>query len=208
MKVGVLGGTFDPIHVGHLMLADQVVNQLGLSKTLFVPSYRPPHKETGSICSVDDRVEMIKRAIAGNDRFELSTVERCIPGKGYTYKTLTVLKEEYDPGTEFYFIVGSDVLEDLVNFKCAEELMKSCTFVSALRPGADKGKLLALIDYLTKEFHASIQLIPFFEIGISSSLVRKSITAGESVRYFLPDSVIEYITQRQLYLFEKGATVV
>ena len=199
MRIGVLGGTFDPIHIGHLMLADQAVHQEGLAKILFVPSYRPPHKAEGSFSAVEDRIEMIRRAISGHDRFELSTVERLIPGKGYTYKTLELLKQEYGPDVEFSFVVGSDVLEDLVNFMNAEALLGSCSFICAVRPGDDHGTILKLADHLTRAYRADVRMIRFFEIGISSSLIRDKIGTGESVRYLLPDSVLAYIVQRQLY---------
>ena len=199
MRIGVLGGTFDPIHVGHLMLADQAVHQEGLSKILFVPSYRPPHKAEGSFGAIEDRIEMIRLAISGHDRFELSTIERLIPGKGYTYQTLALLKQEYKPDDEFCFLVGSDVLEDLVNFMNAETLLKSCAFICAVRPGDDHGTILELTNHLTREYGADVRLIRFFEIGISSTLIRDKIDAGESVRYLLPDCVLDYIAKRQLY---------
>ena len=199
MRIGVLGGTFDPIHVGHLMLADQAVHQEDLAKILFVPSYRPPHKAEGSFSAIEDRIEMIRLAISGHDRFELSTIERLIPGKGYTYQTLGLLKKEYKPDDEFCFLVGSDVLEDLVNFMNAETLLRSCTFICAVRPGDNHGTILELANHLTREYSADVRLIRFFEIGISSTLIRDKIDAGESVRYLLPDSVLDFITKRQLY---------
>ena len=199
MKIGVLGGTFDPIHVGHLMLADQAIHQEALSKVLFVPSYRPPHKAEEDISTIADRIEMIKLAIEGNGQFELSTVEQHIPGKGYTYKTLEALRREYGPETEIYFVVGSDVLKDLENFKNAKIVFESCSFIAAIRPGDDEAYIAALADSLSRNYHVTIRLMHFFEIGISSSLIRDKIAAGGSVRYLLPDSVIGYIERNKLF---------
>ena len=199
MKIGVLGGTFDPIHAGHLILAEQVVHSIGLSKVLFIPSNRPPHKDERMVAPIQDRINMISLAIEDNPRFELSTIECEIDGKSYTYKTLERLKLEYDSDTAFYFIVGSDVLEELLLFRNYETVLKNCSFVTGSRAGADKQKIDAIAEDLISNYNAKIYMIPFTEIGISSTLIRDRIRKMQSIRYLIPDDVNQYISENRLY---------
>ncbi|MDR3121084.1 MAG: nicotinate-nucleotide adenylyltransferase [Clostridiales bacterium] len=206
-KIGILGGTFDPIHFGHLMLADQAAAALGLTKVLFVPTGRPPHKDESKLAPTRHRVEMTRLAVAGNRAFEVSTVESDEPGTSYTYLTLEKLRGQYGGGAEFYYIVGSDVLAYLTKFKNYGRLVQSCSFVAATRTGAHEAEMRALAERLAEDHGARVSLIPFAEVGISSTLIREKLAKAESVRYMLPDSVIEYIGRHGLFRNGEGTAL-
>ena len=199
MRVGVIGGTFDPIHYGHLILAEQAAGYFNLSKVLFMPSNTPPHKDIQKVASVKHRIEMITLAIENNDLFEISAIESEREEKSYSYKTFELLSGIYEGGTEFYFITGSDVLCDLHSFKNLDELVKRCSFVVAVRPGADMARLTDSAEQLRSSFGAKIHIAPFQEIGISSTIIKEKVRSNESVRYMLPDKVKRYIETNGLY---------
>ena len=200
MKVGVIGGTFDPVHYGHLILAEQIAGHLGISKTLFIPSNEPPHKDAGSVAPIRHRIEMLRYAIEGNDAFELSLIEYERGGKSYSYETFRVLSEAYPKGTDFYFIAGSDVLYDLPSFKKVEELLKQCCFAVVARLGSDMLELRKTAERLRLTYGARIDIVPFLEIGISSTMIRKKVKLGESVQYLSPEKVVSYIKANGLYM--------
>ena len=199
MRVGVIGDTFDPVHYGHLILADQIAEYMKLSKVLFIPSNNPPHKDVSKIAPVEYRLEMIKLAISGNEVFELSTIEYEHAGKNYSYETLIRLGHIFEEGTEFYFIIGSDVLYDLLTFKNFEELSARCRFAVAIRPGTDMPELSRAAERLRLEYGARIHIVPFNEIDLSSTIIRERIFSGKSVRYMLPEDVRRYIETKGLY---------
>ena len=200
MKIGVIGGTFDPVHYGHLILADRAAEYLELPKVLFIPSNMPPHKDLGKITPVRHRIEMLRLAIENNDIFELSTVECDRDGMSYSYETFGILHEMFGEDTDFYFIVGSDVLFDLASFKNFDILSKSCSFAVAVRSGANTQELRAVSAKLSSEYGARIIHVPYHEIDISSTIIREKVTSGESVRYMLPDTVRNYIRENGLYM--------
>ena len=199
MKVGVLGGTFDPVHCGHLILAEQMIGYLNLSKVLFVPSNAPPHKDAQKIAPTKHRYKMIALAIEDNDSFELSDIELKRKGKNYSYETFEILSEMYEESTDFYFIIGSDVLIDLPAFRKFSELSRRCSFAAAIRPGDDIAGLTDVIEILRSTFGAKVHIAPFQEIGISSTIIREKVRLGESVRYMIPDKVKRYIEANGLY---------
>jgi len=198
-KIGILGGTFDPVHVGHLMLADQAASALGLSRVLFVPTGRPPHKDSRRITPAEHRIGMVRLAIEGNGLFEATTVECDYPGTSYTYITLGELRAQYGPDVEFYYIIGSDVLAYITKFINYRQVFDSCVFAVSARPGADRDRTEMLARELVESYGARIRLVGFPEIAISSSMLREKIARGESVRYMAPDAVIKYINEHNLY---------
>lgn len=197
-KVGIMGGTFNPVHYGHLFLAENSFNQLGLNTVLFMPSKNPPHKIIPGGISQDKRVEMISRAINNNPHFELSLMELDREGITYTADTLTLLTEE-NKDTEYYFIIGADSLLKLHTWKNPEIICNLCTIIAADRDDMGKEQLNKQIELLKNSYNAQIKLIDMPAIGISSSDIRDRIANGKSIRYYVPDAVKEYITNEKLY---------
>ncbi|WP_186576472.1 nicotinate-nucleotide adenylyltransferase [Aquibacillus kalidii] len=184
-KVGLLGGTFDPPHYGHLLIAEEVYQALELDEVWFIPSYEPPHKEKANI-KASDRVAMLKNAISDNDHFSLNTLEIDRLGKSYTYDTIVHLKEKF-PTFQFYFIIGADMVEFLPKWNKIEELIQLVDFVGVKRN-----------DYQLVSKYPIIEVnIPGVEI--SSTMIRQRIRQGHSIRYLIPTKVEEFIKELQLY---------
>lgn len=199
-KIGILGGTFDPVHIGHLMLAEQAAHNYGLSKVLFIPSGRPPHKDMSKITPARHRVEMVRLAIGSNPLFEVSELESDDAHVSYTYSTLDALRRIYGPGAELYYIIGSDVLNYITKFINFRQVLDSCVLIASARPGGDLMKNASVLaGELAGAYGAKIELMKFPEIEISSSMLRAKISGGEAVRYMAPDAVIDYIARNGLY---------
>ncbi|RCW65298.1 nicotinate-nucleotide adenylyltransferase [Saliterribacillus persicus] len=184
-KVGILGGTFDPPHIGHLLMAEEVYQALELDEIWFIPSNVPPHKSNAKT-SVDNRVEMLEIAIANNRHFKIETIETERSGKSYTLDTIVALKERYKDYS-FYFIIGADMVEYLPNWYHIDELVNLLTFVGVKRPGFN----------LTTTYPVKEVEIPIMEI--SSTMLRDRISNNKSIRYLTPDSVHRYIKENHLY---------
>ena len=188
-KIGILGGTFNPIHTGHLAIANVALDGLNLDKVLFIPSYLPPHKTSANVVSAEHRLNMVKLAMAGHPAFEVLDFEIKQKGKSYSYKTVRHLKSIFPKGTEFYFIIGEDSFLTLNTWKRIDELLSQVQFVVINRPGSRKTKSKIKVLTLTMP-----------GLDISSSLIRKKIISRQSARYFLPDCVLTYIEKNKLYL--------
>lgn len=197
-KVGIMGGTFNPIHLGHLFLADNAYEQLELDKVLFMPSKNPPHKEKPDMVTEQQRVDMITLAIKDNPHFELSTFELDRDGMTYTADTLTLLTEQ-NPDTEYYFIVGADSLFYMHKWWKPQIIFNLCTVIAASRDNAALVELEKQSEFLKETFHARIRLIQMPTIQIASAVIRERIAEGKSVRYYLTDNVNEYIVENKLY---------
>ena len=202
-KVGIMGGTFNPIHFGHLFLAENAFEQLGLDKVLFMPSKNPPHKDKPDEITEQQRIDMISLAIIENPHFELSTFEMDREGMTYTADTMTILAKQH-PDIEYYFIVGADSLFMMQKWVNPQIIFNLCTVVAANRDNADKELINQQVEYLVKSFGASIVLIDMPSIQIASGIIRKRIATHKSVRYYLPDRVNEYISKNNLYLTDLG----
>jgi len=186
MRIGILGGTFNPIHIGHLILAEQTHDILNLSKIIFIPSFISPHKEVEDNVSAKHRYEMVKLAISDSEKFEVSSIEIAEEEKSYTVSTLEKLKLRY-PSDSLFFIAGSDALyEEWKDFSRILELSK---FVVVKRSG------YPIKDNLDKE----IQVFEMSLVDISSSKIRAMLAEGGSIRYLLSDEVIKYINKNSLY---------
>lgn len=203
MRIGILGGTFDPIHVGHLIMAEGARAKLGLLQVLFVPAGQPWLKLNRTITSVGHRVEMTRRAIMGNPYFELCTLEAERSGPSYSVDTLLALGKRFGAEADFFFILGCDSLAELALWKEPARLIQLCRLVAVPRLGVslpDLSSLEASIPGLTE---AVIQLdMPI--IGISSSQIRRLRAEGLSIRYLVPDEVREYIVEQKLYIAPQG----
>lgn len=203
-KIGIMGGTFDPIHYGHLILAQSALDTFGLDDILFIPSGTPWLKESTKVLSKNKRVSMTGIAIEDNPRFALSTIEIDREGNSYSYETVNELKR-IDPDAAYYFIMGADSLLKLESWKCPDLLMKECTILAAVRDDCDQTGLQKQIDYLTEKYGADIEILPSPRIDISSTQIREMIAGGKSVRYMMPDNVITFI--RRNHLYERSETV-
>lgn len=197
-KIGIMGGTFNPIHFGHLFLAENAYEQLGLDKILFMPSKNPPHKEKPDMITEKQRLDMITLAIRNNPHFEVSTFELDRDGMTYTADTLTLLTKQ-NPDTQYYFIVGADSLFYMQQWWKPQIIFDLCIVVAASRDHADMEQLKTQADALNRIFHGRIELIDMPTIQIASAAIRERISRHKSVRYYLPDDVNRYITENQLY---------
>lgn len=188
-QIGLLGGSFNPVHYTHLLIADQVKQSLGLDRVDLLPSFLPPHVDEKSTIPAKHRVTMVERAIATNQNLGVETSEIYRQGKSYTYDTIKALREEH-PDTDYFFIIGGDMVEYLPKWYKIDELLTMVQFVGVKRP-----------DYPTTSDYPLIWVdVP--DSGISSSLIRSKRAQGCSIRYFVPDSVLEYIQEEGLYLNE------
>jgi nicotinate-nucleotide adenylyltransferase len=185
-KIGILGGTFDPPHIGHLIIADQILHKCGLDEIRFMPNYIPPHKEKQTNTTVKDRLHMLELAIEGHDRFKIETIELERKEKSYTYDTMVILKEK-EPDHQFFFLIGGDMVDYLPKWHRIDELMEIVQFIAVHRPTYE-GKT---------EYPVKFVDIP--EIHLSSSVIRQKIGNGKSVKYLLKDSIIQYIEENGLY---------
>ena len=199
-----MGGTFDPIHYGHLMLAQNALDTFLLDEILFVPSGTPWLKESTKVLSKNKRVSMTGIAIEDNPNFALSTIEIDREGNSYSYETVEELKKE-QPDTDFYFIMGADSLLEIERWKHPDRLMADCTLLVAVRDDCDKEGLKKQIAYLTDKYQADIRILPANRMDISSTRIRQMIQEGKSVRYMLPDQVIRFIQKNHLYQQEPSS---
>ena len=203
-KVGIMGGTFDPIHYGHLILAQNALDTFSLDEILFVPSGTPWLKESTKVLSKNKRVSMTGMAIEDNPDFALSTIEIDREGNSYSYETVEELKR-MQPKTDFYFIMGADSLLEIERWNHPDRLMAECTLLVAVRDDCDREGLEKQIIYLTDKYQADIKILPANRIDISSTKIRRMIQEGKSVRYMLPDQVIRFIQKNHLYQQEPSS---
>jgi nicotinate-nucleotide adenylyltransferase len=197
MRVGIFGGTFDPIHQGHLIIAEQVAEALSLARVVFVPGGVPPHKKASSIeAPVEDRYEMVERAVRGNERFVVDRVEVDAGRTMYSVETVPLVKERYE-GDEWFFISGADEVSNLLSWKEPDVLLEEARMVAATRPGYD----ISNVDRLAAELKNFERIVPVevSRVDISSTGIRRMLRKGKSARYLLPDAVHELILDRELY---------
>lgn len=209
MNIGILGGTFDPIHIGHLVIAEEARITLGLREVLFVPAGQPWLKLDRDVSPAAHRVEMVRRAIADNPHFKLCTLEVERTGPSYTVDTLTILREQMGSEAEFFFMLGRDTLADLPLWKDPKRVAQLCRLVVAPRPvlkgaeGPEPRDLEHLETALPGVLDKVIRLdMPV--IGVSSSEIRRRVAQGMSFRYLVPPEVARYITEQKLYMAPAG----
>lgn len=199
MKIGIMGGTFDPIHIGHLLLGEFAYENFHLDEIWFLPNGNPPHKTTDeSGVSLDDRIEMVKLATVDVPYFRLNLYEASSKKHSYTYSTMRALREMY-PEHEFFFILGADSLFSIEQWKNFREIFPSCTILAAMRDDKDTESMQAQIRYLNEKYGADIRLLQAPLVEISSTTIRRRAEKGLSIRYMVPDVVSEYIQSNALY---------
>ena len=202
MRIGILGGTFDPIHFGHLAMAEEARVQLGLDQVFVVPAGRPWLKEGQQLSSAGDRIEMARVGVASNPHFTLRLDEVDRPGPTYTVDTLEALKQELPPENELFFILGLDAMEDFHRWKNPERLLELCQLVIVQRPGSPEFDL----DRMVNQFPGAagrLSVLSMPLMGISGTEIRRRAESGISLRYHLPDAVAEYIENHGLYAAEE-----
>lgn len=199
-RIGILGGTFNPVHLGHLALAGQAIEAYDLARTLFIPSAKPPHKTLKILASVEHRLAMLRLAVKDNAKFEVCDIEIRRGGPSYTIDTITELKK-LNPAAEYYFIIGADSLLELHMWKDIGKLLKLCRFVTFGRPGVDTGRVNGSDIHLDPpwpgELLRNVTAGPMLDI--SSSNIRRMVAEGASIRYLVPKEVEEYIAGHKLY---------
>ncbi len=198
VRLGIAGGTFDPIHIGHLIIAEVARQECELDKVLFIPTGVPPHKTAYAVTPAAYRYEMVKMAIMDNPYFEISDIEVKREGFTYTVDTLRELKRIYPANVEFFFIIGSDTLPEVKGWREASLVVKYCHFVVYSRPGYDVVE--REIRFLRESMGASIYTVQGPLLDISSTDIRDRIEKGKSIRYLVPPLVEEYIYKNHLYM--------
>lgn len=197
-KVGIMGGTFNPIHNGHLLLAQAARESLNLDRILFMPSGNSYMKETSQILDGDTRAQMVRLALLENPYFLFSDLELKREGATYTCDTLAILKAQ-NPQTQYYFILGEDNLLTLKCWKNPAFILQNCVIAGAVRASEDNTQIKKAAELLKKEYQADIRILPTRRIDISSSEIRERLKNGQSVRYMLPERVYDYIQKKRLY---------
>lgn len=190
-RVGVMGGTFDPLHHGHLVAGSEVAHLFALDEVVFVPTGQPWQKDEGKVSAAEDRYLMTVIATASNPRFSVSRIDIDRPGPTYTIDTLTEMRERRGPEAEFFFITGADALEQILSWRDIDVLFHLAHFVGCTRPGH------RLSDAGLPEGKVSLVEIP--ALAISSTECRERVRAGEPVWYLVPDGIVQYINKRGLY---------
>lgn len=196
MKIGIVGGTFDPIHNGHLMLGAYAYDNFQLDEVWFMPNGNPPHKSEE--IKIDFRLDMVKLAIEDKDGFCLSTFEIEEKRHSYSYETLEKLQKIY-PQDKFYFIIGADSLFTIEFWKEPARVLQACVILAACREDKDMNEMNTQIAYLTEKYNAEIKLLKMPLIDISSSDIRKKREKGESIDSLVPKKVLNYIETHRLY---------
>jgi nicotinate-nucleotide adenylyltransferase len=199
IRLGISGGTFDPIHYGHLIVAEEIRETNGLDRILFIPSGKPPHKRNLEVSGAEQRLSMVEAAIRTNPHFEVSRIEIDREGYTYTVDTLEQLKEIYGRETKLYFIIGADVVHDLLTWKNYEKVFSLCEFIAVLRPGYTSSSFIKTVEDLETAYSAQIHTFIGPLIDISSTMIRERAASGKSIKYLLPEEVEKYILDNGLY---------
>ncbi|GFP29306.1 nicotinate-nucleotide adenylyltransferase [Candidatus Hakubella thermalkaliphila] len=203
-KIGIMGGTFNPIHYGHLVTAEEALYQFQLDTVIFMPTGRPPHKSRKDLASAEDRYLMTVIATASNSRFTVSRMEVDRKSTTYSIDTLKELRRIYGEEVDLFFITGADAIFDILTWKDPETAVKLCKFIAATRPGYDLKKIESLREMLMgkKEVDPKNNIIYDMEIpalAISSTDIRRRVREGRAITYLLPDGVMNYIYKMGLY---------
>ena len=198
-RIGIMGGTFDPIHIGHLILAEKAYEELALDEVWFMPSGNPPHKQNREGRASDQqRVEMVRKSIADNPHFRLSTEEMHPDGYTYTYETLERLHKKY-PDQTYYFIIGADSLCNFDTWMEPERICHEAVLVVATRDHTPLKELDQQMQLLSQKYNGNFIRLDTMNIDVSSELLRSWHESGQSLRYYVPQPVISYIEKNDIY---------
>jgi nicotinate-nucleotide adenylyltransferase len=216
VRIGISGGTFDPIHMGHLIIAEGVRALLSLDKVLFIPVGIPPHKDSKSMTPAFHRLKMVEKAIEENPHFEVLDMEvkrndvtytvdtlRELCGEEGGFKTNRIIKNAGSVTSrekdKFFYIIGADILFHLLSWKNYEEVFGMCAFVVVYRPGYSKEKVLERVLWLKENFNIEIEIVDLPMVDVSSTYIRESFKKDKMIKYFIPNRVEEYILENKLY---------
>lgn len=199
MKIGLMGGTFNPIHLGHLLISEYIRENFPLDIIIFIPSGNPPHKDLDHVIDAHHRYNMVNLAIKDNPYFTISDIEIKRSGKSYTIDTIDEIKKSF-PNDSIYFIIGGDSLYNLTTWKDYRSLFNKTSFILIDRHGIEENKMINYIKELKEEFGANIDYIDGPQIEISSTNIRKNLINNKSIKYMVTNEVEDYITNNRLYL--------
>lgn len=197
-KVGIIGGTFNPIHLGHLILAERTFEEFDLDEILFIPAGISYFKDQSVVLDKKTRIAMTGEAIGDNPRFALSTIECDRAGNSYTYETLEELKSK-NPDNQYYLIIGADALFQMELWQKPENILRDAIILVAKRKGPTTQEFLDKMEEIKAKYNADIRIIPCTYIDISSSEIRDRVKNGKSIRYLVPESIEKYIKKHHLY---------
>jgi nicotinate-nucleotide adenylyltransferase len=192
VAIGLIGGTFDPIHIAHLIIAEAALEALSLREVVFVPAARPPHKDGGRVTPVEHRLEMVRLAISGNPRLDVSDIEARREAPSYTIDTIREVRSGLSAAEEIYFIMGADSLVEFFTWKDPLELLGSCRFAVVPRPGVS-------LDAADPRILARATILEVPEMSIASRDIRERARLGRTIRYLVPAPVESYIHEKKLY---------
>lgn len=198
-KLAIMGGTFDPIHIGHLVTAEEVRYEFGIDEVLFVPTGHPPHKSNINMTTSEHRYLMTVLATAANPSFKVSRLEIDREGVTYTIDTIKEIKAIYGEHIRLYFITGADAVQQILTWKESEELLQICDFVAVTRPGYNKEELIKQIEELKRNYESNIHFLEVPALAISSSSIRSRISNIKPIKYLVPEEVENYIKKYNLY---------
>ncbi len=213
MKWGLLGGTFDPVHFGHLRVAEEIRELLGLDSILFLPAFQQPHKTAGQTTSFEHREKMLRLAIAGNKYFAFSGIEKLREGKSYSVETVEYILNKYQPDLSLYFITGQDAFQTITTWKEWQKLLALCNFAVLTRPGYENKGFQDILppdfagNYIYEQeadgYRGTAGKVICFRsvtlLDISSSAIREKVRKGKSINYLTPEDVRHYIARNGLY---------
>ena len=199
MRIGIFGGTFDPIHLGHLRMAEEIRDSLSLERVLFIPNQVSPFKTNRNVTPAERRMEMVWQAVADNPAFAVSAAEVRRPGPSYTVDTVRELRRDY-PEDELFLLIGSDAVRDLPQWRAPEELLSQVRIAVATRPGTDPAEVLAA---LPDTWEPRLTFIPMPGLDISGTDLRARVRARRSITYLVPRAVETYIARHGLYAAEE-----
>lgn len=198
-KLAIMGGTFDPIHMGHLVTAEEVRHEFNVDEVLFVPTGHPPHKSHINMTTCEHRYLMTVLATAANPYFKVSRIEIEREGVTYTIDTIKELKHIYGESVELYFITGADAVHKILGWKESTELLQLCNFVAVTRPGYNKEELLRKVKMLNEQYETNIHFLEVPALAISSSDIRRRLMEMKPIKYLVPQEVENYIKKHDLY---------
>lgn len=204
--LGLMGGTFDPVHYGHLIAAENSRREFGLERVIFIPAANPPHKEQESVLETAHRLQMVKMAISGNPSFEISTLEQERQGPSYTIDTVEYFRRRF-PDTQIFFIMGMDSLLMFDTWRDYEQLSGLCRFIVVTRPGYVMDRDQPSLAHLPPQLWENLDLLEIPGMDISSSDIRRRVRLGLPIKYMLPAAVENYIIEKGLYREEENSSV-
>lgn len=197
-RVGIMGGTFNPIHYSHLILAENAYKSFNLDSVVFIPNDEPPHKSNKALVSDEHRLKMLHLAVDDVSYFKISTIEIDRGGYSYSSDTMTELCQRH-PDTDYYFIMGADSLFQIEKWHEARVFMSHCGILAAVRDHVTTDEMHKQMDYLAEKYGVEIHLLPVPDIQLSSRFIRQRIQNGQTIKYFLPKEVEAYIYEEGLY---------